>query len=315
MESQKNISIVHFYRALLEKYRFFLFHAKGIEEQERIMNEVYQLMKDLASKMYDEKKGMSNYYRSIVQYVPTLEDNLFSYSLFPVVSNQEKKETYPISSALSSENVLFSIVQAVREILLTKLNEKSGKNEKSLDSIDLAGYCPFAAESVEQFLKAFSIKYKSILLEPGFIKDSPLFENKKKHRCTLVQFHDELYLVDVSYSQFFWIKNNLIQRLGVPLLYGCSVGVYMTMTEERKRVAATLLRDGFVKVTPEVLKHYLDGFALSYRNGLAYLKEDNPSYTTSYTANDYLRFLYGTDNQMCYEDELTLGIQKRPLSY
>lgn len=71
----------------------------------------------------------------------------------------------------------------------------------------------------------------------------------------------------------------------------------------------------FVKVTPKVLKYCLDGFALIYRNGLAYLKEEIPSYATSYTTSDYLRFIYERNNQMCYEDELTLGIHKRPLSY
>ena len=158
-----------------------------------------------------------------------------------------------------------------------------------------------------------TIQTTKITIEPGFLKDSPLFNQRKKHCCNLVKVNGELYLVDCTYAQFFLQKDCILERLGIPMLSGCAPGTFMLIDETRKMVAKKLLKDGWIKATPEVIKAYMDGFALSFRNGLYYEETRDFTYTTDYTTEDYLRFLFGEDNQLHYEEESYLGFQNRPL--
>ena len=74
-----------------------------------------------------------------------------------------------------------------------------------------------------------------------------------------------------------------------------------------------MLKDGFILLNEEVLKNYLDGFAISYRNGLYYEETNNFSFTTSYTPKQYIDFLKGNDNQLNYEKRSHLGFQQKVL--
>lgn len=94
---------------------------------------------------------------------------------------------------------------------------------------------------------------------------------------------------------------------------GCKPGVYMLMTEKGEKIANKLIRDGYVKLNEETLKLYLDSFTISFRNGLYYERTKDFSYTTDYTVDDYLDFLWGNDNLLNYEGRDYLGFQKRPL--
>lgn len=86
----------------------------------------------------------------------------------------------------------------------------------------------------------------------------------------------------------------------------------MLLNEERENVAKELLKKGYIILTPDTLKHYLDGFTLSFRNGL-YYEQNGISYTTPYTYEQYLDFLYTDASLTDYEDRSLLGYQKRPL--
>lgn len=87
----------------------------------------------------------------------------------------------------------------------------------------------------------------------------------------------------------------------------------MIVNESRIKVAEKILRDGWIKLEGNVLKDYLDGFALSYRNGLYYQKTEDFSYETRYSVNDYKNFLNGWDSQLNHESRLFLDSQKIPL--
>ena len=87
----------------------------------------------------------------------------------------------------------------------------------------------------------------------------------------------------------------------------------MIMSEERKKVAEVLLKRGWIELDQNVFKHYMDGFAISFRNGLYYEQTNDFSYTTNYTASDYEKFLFGADTQILHEGDEVLGYQKRPL--
>ena len=303
-------------RYMLEKYKTFLKQTKETTKQKEIMADVYSYLKRIAPFMYSGLE-MNALYRSLIKDTLDLEFLLNKEKLLDIKLNLNSSDFdghVKLCFEGETEDKIKSIVQTIRELLFLRLNKSKGNDLQMLSANDLTGYCSICSSMVKESCKLLHLNAMNVHLEPGFISNSSLFSGVKKHYCTFVSSENDVYLVDISYSQFFWLKNNLIEKLGVPLLSGCSVGVFMIMTEERKKVAETLLRDGFIKVTPQVLKAYMDGFALSYRNGLAYEGTVSPSYTTDYTANDYLHFLYGEDNQLNHERDYTLGIQKRPLS-
>ena len=87
----------------------------------------------------------------------------------------------------------------------------------------------------------------------------------------------------------------------------------MLMSEERKKIAQKILKDGYIKLTPNVLKYYLDGFTNFYRNGTYYEETNDFSYEPTYQDSDYMAFLEGKDNQLNHEKEKYLAYQKLPL--
>ena len=301
------------YKKIIEGYRFRIYKANTAEEQVLLLKEVYQIVKELSTKMYREEQGFSKQYYTILQLVLSIEDHLAHRYILDVkpsygYTKEKKKE-----DVASSESIIQSIADTIRVTLCRKLNKKKGSKKQPFESFDLQGYCPISANMVQQIGNAFSIQTTKVTIEPGFIKDSPLFNQRKKHCCSLVKVKDELYLVDCTYSQFFLQKDCIIERLGIPMLSGCAPGTFMLMDEMRRKVAEKLLRDGWIKATPEVVKAYMDGFALSFRSGLYYEETGDFSYTTNYTAEDYIRFLFGEDNQLHHEEESHLGFQNRPL--
>lgn len=87
----------------------------------------------------------------------------------------------------------------------------------------------------------------------------------------------------------------------------------MLMTEKGRKIANTLISDGYIELNDEVFKTYLDAFTISFRNGLYYENTLDFSYTTEYSLDDYIRFIHGDDNQINHEDKLYLGYQSKPL--
>ena len=129
----------------------------------------------------------------------------------------------------------------------------------------------------------------------------------------IVEIENKNYIVDCTYRQFFRADTNNIDRLGVIGLCGCDPGVFMMQNKDRKRVALTLLKSGWIECTKENFKHYLDGFTLSFRNGLYYDWLGEIDYSVGYTVDDYLDFLTGDDFITNYEPLEGLGEQEYPL--
>ena len=79
-------------------------------------------------------------------------------------------------------------------------------------------------------------------------------------------------------------------------------------------MALSILKSGWIRATDENFKHYLDGFTLSFRNGLYYEWLGQVDYSVGYTASDYLEFLNGDDLMTNYEPEDGLGKQEGTLT-
>ncbi len=133
------------------------------------------------------------------------------------------------------------------------------------------------------------------------------------HYIVLIERDNKTYIVDCTYSQFFSRYGNEIERLGNYCYIGCFPGIYMIKDKERERVARTILKRGWIELTEENGKHYFDGFALSYRNGLFYENLGVADYSTPYTIEDYHNFLFGDDSQLKREGRKYLGYQMEQL--
>ena len=166
---------------------------------------------------------------------------------------------------------------------------------------------------VKDLAETLGLTARDCPIHPAFYKERNLYEYGNGHYFTLVYIGKKLYIVDLTYSQFFKISNNNLNRIGIPFLGGSSVGSYMLLTEERKKFAERLLRDGYVEATDTNLKMYFDGFALSYRNGLYYEDKGEINYETIYTKDDYINFINGFDSQVNHENIEFLGRQQKIL--
>lgn len=185
--------------------------------------------------------------------------------------------------------------------------------KESLDDCTMANECFVASSLVESMCEAFHVPAKKIKIPPGFSDDVQLYNGNGFHYFVLVTINDKDYIIDCTYRQFFRLDRNLIERMGTYGLSGCDPGIYMLMDEERKKVALQLLKKGWIEADKVNFKHYMDGFALSFRNCLFYKKNGTNDLTVSYTFEDYKRFLSTEDSQISCEGEDCLGVQEEVL--
>ncbi len=166
---------------------------------------------------------------------------------------------------------------------------------------------------INYLAQAMRMYSRIITIPPAFYENINVYEKGGYHQACLITLGDKRYIIDITYSQFLLMRENNFNRIGIPLLGGCNVGAYMTLTKERRDFAENLMKNGCFLATEENLKLYFDGFALSYRNGLYYENFGKIDYTTKYEASDYLNFINQIDSQVNHESFHFLGRQKRLL--
>ena len=174
--------------------------------------------------------------------------------------------------------------------------------------------CLDASNKVKELCNELNIECYTIPIYPGYQKEANLMNGCGFHFFNIIKLGNKYYLVDTTYSQFFLIKQNHLERIGIPNSAGCKLGTFMTLNNDRKEIATKILKDGYIELDEDIFKNYLDGFTLSFRNGLYYEQTQDFSFTTEYTKDDYIRFLDGDDNQINHEEKQLLGLQKKPLS-
>lgn len=298
-----------------------------------ILRRYYAYLKLASADFFDVEKGIDLEYKLMINELQRLEhiflpnDTIIKLPTYNLKSEIEKP-----ALASSHEEILNYIVHKTRLFIFDNLY---GEAKKTFDRIsrpiaspnatiklerlpleahDLTGQCYDASWFTYDLCESLSIKSKVITIEPGYVLCSQLFGGGGGHCFTVITLEDKKYLVDCTYSQFFQNKKCLEEKIGVMLSTGCSAGLFMTMEPNRKKVAEKILMDGWIELDDEVLKNYLDGFTLSYRNGLYYEKTEDFSCTTPYTIDDYREFLaFGGDSQIEHEGREVLGYQYRPL--
>lgn len=214
------------------------------------------------------------------------------------INYSKKRTTYSV------EDYLDYVVYYARKQLIGNLDLR-----KHFDQYDAKNMCGDASDYVSEGAKLCDLKCHVVRIDPGFDEDSYLFDGYGFHYFNIIEHGNKYYLVDVSYKQFFAEDYDRFERMGVPLIFPPQPGIYMTMDSLRNQVATIINKYGWIELTDDVLKAYLDGFALSYRNALFY-EDKELRYETNYTAKDYKNFLIHEDSQVLHEGTRVLGYQR-----
>ena len=214
---------------------------------------------------------------------------------------------------LDDEEKLDYIVWMTRRALLEHLHNND-RRIKSLNGVHLTNECKRTSYLVKDLCRGFGVKAEVVKIPAAFSDEINLYDGSGYHYFVLAEINDKEYLIDCTYRQFFRADNNNLDRLGVVGLCGCDPGVFMLQNRDRKNVALAILKNGWIKCTDETLKHYLDGFTLSFRNGLYYDWLGKVDYSVGYTIDDYMEFLSEDDYITNYEPIEGLGEQETPLT-
>ena len=169
-------------------------------------------------------------------------------------------------------------------------------------------------QMVKETLNELGIDSKIHYIYLGFDKDSGLKGRLLAHPFNLVKLRDTYFILDLSYQDFFLLKDNMINSLGIKGYPNPLPGIYMLQSKSRMSTAGDLLNCGYIELNEKNYKNYFDGFALSFRNGLYYDNREI-SYTTDYSSTDYKMFLSRRDSQVKREGIMVLGTQKNSLDH
>lgn len=265
-----------------------------IAEQCEIIEEIYLRIKIDSLILFSDS---SSKYQKVFELLFECE-KMLTIPQFSINHQSLKK----VSRITSSDDILNYVAYLVKNRLLKDRNDC------------LTGKCYIISHDVYYECRNLGVKCRIIKIDPGFSFEGDLYHGKGFHYFNIIEINGENYIMDLSYKQFFKGNAfNLLSRLGVVNTVPCLPGVYMTLDDERFALAQSILERGWVKVEKNTLKNYLDGFALSYRNGLYYEKQGEVRFETPYTDEDYNNFLLGKDNQFNHEPRECLGYQRRPL--
>ena len=270
-------------RKLLDDAKRFIVAKKdipgGMEEIEQLMTNIYKYFKSVIQKAdFNDKRLVE-----IFSLERLLEDKYLPLDNEPVY-DVDFKETIPdtITNEDECEQMMQIIVHKTRKWLSEYHDLKNDSLEK---------HCIDTSSKVESICTKLNVEQQSFCcsenLGPGFF-----------HCFNVVSFdlpngETKHYLVDCTYRQFFTYAGVFLERTGLPLNEGPTMGAYMIMDEGRKKIAEELLTKGFVEFTPEVIKAYFDAFIFSGRNGLYYAglgkrKLTKIDYEPGYICDDYL---------------------------
>ena len=272
------------------------------------MIDIYMFIKESLPYFY-HKGELTNYYGRLLASLMKCEAKLPNTF---IIESKPKFNYYAdstIDKKLPDEELLDRIVLKTRKELINFYT--IGAQNETINKVSFTNDCYDASCIVQEICDDNSIKSYMIEINPGFTDKYNLCNGNCFHYFNIININNKYYLIDCTYRQFFKTKGNFLEKIGILNTPGCHPGTFMLMNEERKRVANKILKDGWIELDDKTLKTYLDGFAISYRNGIYYATTNDYSYETDYNIEDYIRFLKGEDNQVNHEGKKCLGYQRR----
>lgn len=274
------------------------------------LEEIYRHLRTVAPLFYDRRLNyLDSYYDMLVDFILFTESMYIPENLFTIPSEPTftyKKRVYNKPRTNKVEKILDWLVYRARQ---NYANISVLHKDTYVQNSSFLNECSYMNTMVNTICEDYNIPCKIVRINPGFEKDAHLYKDCKFHDICIITLNGEDFIIDCTYRQFFMIKYCSLERIGVPLISGTTPGAFMTLTPNRLELANNLLKRGWIPLTPENIKNYFDGFALSYRNGIYYDETGDYSYTTPYTPQNYMDFLEGHDSQVNHESEKVLCFQ------
>lgn len=291
-------------RKIAKEHLKYLRHLLRTENDEKtILTDAYLYTKGIIPDFYDGKY-MDDVYNDYVKVNVAILESKFKLRIIDAKTNFMPEN----KSIRNFDYMLDYIVFRTREHIL------NGQNV-DFDSLNLLNRCHDASNYVQDKCDAYNIKSKILKIIPGYDINACIYgpDFMGYHFANIIEYDDSYYLMDLTYSQFFYIRNNVLDRIGLVNIPPCDPGIFMLMSDEGKEIANELISKGYIKLDKNKLKTYLDAFTVSFRNGLYYESTDDFSFKTEYTLADYHKLLNGKMSQVEIEGIDNLGIQTRPL--
>lgn len=293
---------------LIETITKFKKEMKYKDENIHDMIEIYKIVKE--SQPYFFSNGELNlYYNKVKELIMACEEKLPRKFIIDSNPNFNYDKSDLIKKNNSEESLLNNIVLKTRKELLKSFSLNNPNEE--IKKISFTNKCYKSSRIVKKICDDNDIKCYIVDIHPGFSKNANLCNGNCFHYFNIIENNNNYYLIDCTYRQFFRVKGNIMERIGIIDMPGCYPGIFMKMDKARLETAKKILKDGWIKLDEETLKHYLDGFAISYRNGVYYSKTKDYSYQTTYKTEDYIKFLKEKDNQINHEGKECLGYQRK----
>lgn len=267
-----------------------------------IFSKMYKYVKSITNTYCLTGDGMHSYYYYLLDQLLACEKKFKNDRSLDVPLNLDAKR---------SNEFLDSLVYCVRKDLIRELYFQGYRGK--VQDMNFTNQCLKSSMYVKDFCEVDNTECYTLAIYPGYDTNTRLFEGGGCHFASIVKYNGGYYLIDLTYSQFFYKVRENLDRMGIVDLSCCNMGTFVLMDAGRMSVAKKLLADGYIKLTANNFKQYLDPFTISFRNGLYYEEFNDFSYTTPYTVDDYIRFLKREDSQIEHEGQDNLGYQKRPL--
>lgn len=310
VQSEKEREFLNKASNLYENYKDRIFKHHSSDEIILASNEFYRAIKLLAYQYYYGEE-MPTSYQYLIHDVFLLDKWMMPEYIVSFPEHDFSKKLEKPVSLQDDEKILDYLVDQTRNYLYKEIS--FGDSDLPFETYDLQDECVRSADFLNKCAFEIGVESRRIVLYPCFTRYSGVMGGNV-HAFSLVKTKNNVYLIDCTYSQFFTKYRCNLERIGVPLFAGSAPGAYMQYDSFSKKVALTILTRGWIECTDEVSKAYLDGFLLSYRNGLYYERTNDFSLTTNYTAKDYENFIYGDDFLLDHERKEELGFQLKPLS-
>lgn len=312
MMDKKSIRETEFLNKCNQLFREYKKRVFSLSRETDITNyskEFYNGLKELASYYYPEEVVPFDY-RYLAREILLFEKFLPTDSIFSFQEHDFSKVLDRPTSLKQDEFVLDYLVDQTRNYLFDEVS--LSREYYPYETYDLQDKCVKAVDFLMGNAHGLGIEYRRFIIYPCFNRDNRVMN--AIHAFLLVKLNGREYLIDCTYSQFCTSVRCNLNRIGVPLFAGPAPGTFMQYDDFHKDVALTILNRGWIEYTDETKKAYLDGFLLSYRNGLFYERSNDFSFISPYTALDYEHFFYGEDDLFHYEKKEELGYQLKPLS-
>ena len=157
--------------------------------------------------------------------------------------------------------------------------------------LNYLGDCKQASQFVDQGLE---------LLERDGVKNykidtSKVFGGNFQHTINIAEVQGKNYIIDPTFSQFliyiytFESLRELVPNKCIP------VGAWFVSDEKNIPMIESLLRDGYIEATDDVVKRYFDCFVLANDSK----RKNSTDRKVKYTAEDYLQML-GIEQEKCF---------------